>query len=194
MHGRVEAGVPIIGPIRQQVTRRSLRRRPRPHGPWDFYVDEEHFLLTNLLSNTSICSPRRRKSVAARWPFGPMGLVHDEKRCTSPTTQHTAARAKVYYDAVLTAALTQRSRHVLSRLAERDRLHLQRRQALLCLRARQPRHDWPLESQIADNGGCSNDHIETCPSRPRGAAGGLNAHADSGCSSHTIQPDLYWRI
>jgi len=170
------------------------------HGPWGLaYVDEEHFLLTNLLSNTvNLLSRDGDNQVLLDGLSAPMGLVHDEETVYVANYGSTRRSIEWYdYDAVLDgSADARRSRSCAGqRLAERDRLAAwQRRQALLCLRASNRGMIGRVDPQICGRTAVAvTINRDRALQRPRGAAGGLNAHAGHAAVRHTMfQTDLYW--
>ncbi len=185
-----------------KVTRRSVETVARDlNGPWGLaYIDEEHFLLTNLLSNTiNLLSRDGDNQVLLDGLSAPMGLVHDEETVYVANYGSTRRSIEWYdYDAVLDgSADASEAGHVLvSGLQNATGLQLGSDGKLYFAYALGNRGMiGRVDPQICrENGGCSNDQVEIVLFSDLAAPlAGLTLTPDMRLFVHTMfQPDLYW--
>lgn len=185
-----------------KVTRRAVETVTRDlNGPWGLaYVDDQRFLLTNLLSNSiNILNRDGANAVVMEGLSAPMGLVHDGETLYVANYGTTRRSVEWYdYEAVLNGeADASEAGHVLvSGLQNTTGLQLGADGKLyfaysLGNRGIVGRVD-PKVCQ--ENGGCTNDQVEIVLFSDLDAPlAGLTLTPDMRMYVHTMfKPDLYW--
>lgn len=185
-----------------KVTRRAIETVTRNlNGPWGLsYVDEDHFLLTNMLSNTiNLLSREGDNQVLLEGLTAPMGLVHDDATVYVANYGSTRRSIEWYdYQAVLSGqADASEAGHVLvSGLQNATGLQLGSDGKLYFAYALGNRGlVGRVDPQVCrENGGCTNDQVEIVLFSDLAAPlAGLTLTPDMRLYVHTMfQPDLYW--
>jgi hypothetical protein len=185
-----------------KVTRRAVETVARGlNGPWGLsYVDEQHFLVTNLLSNSiNLLSRDGDNQVLMTGLAAPMGLVHDDQ--TLYVANYGSTRRSIefypYADVLNGGANATTPGHLLvSGLQNTTGLQLGADGKLYFAYALGNRG---LVGRVdpkvcAANGGCTNDQVEIVLfSDLEAPLAGLTLTPDMRMFVHTMfNPNLYW--
>lgn len=185
-----------------KVTRNGVEPVVRDlHGPWGIsYVDDQHFLITNLLSNTlDLVSRSGDDQVLLDTLNAPMGVVHDDQTLYVVNYGTTRRSVEWYdYQAVLKGQQDQTpTNHILvSGLQNATGLQLGADGKLYFAYSLGTRGlVGRVDPQVCrDNGGCTNDQVEiVLYSDLATPLAGLTLTPDMRLFVHTMfVPDLYW--
>jgi hypothetical protein len=185
-----------------KVTRNRVEPVVRDlHGPWGIaYVDDQHFMITNLLSNTlDLVSRDGDDQVLLDTLNAPMGIVHDDQTVYVVNYGSTRRSVEWYsYEALLNGQQDQTpTNHVLvSGLQNATGIQLGTDGKLYFAYSLGNRGlVGRVDPQICrENGGCANDQIEiVLYSDLATPLAGLTLTPDMRLFVHTMfVPDLYW--
>jgi hypothetical protein len=184
-----------------KVTRSSVQPVVRDlHGPWGIaYVDEEHFLVTNLLGNTlNLLSRDGDDEVVLEGLTSPAGIAHDDEILYIANYGSTRRSIEWYpLDDVLNGEVDDASSHVLvSGLQNATGVQLGSDGKLYFAYALGNRGlVGRVDPQVCrENGGCTNEEIEiVLYSDLEVPLAGLTLTPDMRLFVHTMfVPDVYW--
>ncbi len=171
------------------------------HGPWGIaYVDDQHFMITNLLANTlDLVSRDGDDQVLLDTLNAPMGIVHDDQTLYVVNYGSTRRSVEWYdYQALLNGKTDQTpTNHVLvSGLQNATGIQLGADGKLYFAYALGNRGlVGRVDPQVCrENGGCTNDQVEiVLYSDLATPLAGLTLTPDMRLFVHTMfVPDLYW--